>query len=132
MSRQSDFGPSCSCSFLSLNCMQIYSWRLAVLKDKLKHLKKCESLSKKGFEAGSLQSRRKKGAQRSCTKRNTFIGRRNGDKEVILGKKKSSLVIARLLSLRGWQGPSGRALTGSDQKIPIDWFKIRFQGETVL
>ena len=32
--------------------------------------------------------------------------------------KKSSLVIARLLSLRGWQGPSGRVLTSADQGIP--------------
>lgn len=53
-------------------------------------------------ESGGIQSNRFKGTLRCRTERRTFIDRRDGKKEVTLGKKrKSGLVTARSLFFRG-------------------------------
>ena len=75
---------------------------IALLKDKLRHVKSFRVLSDNQFKLGSIQSGREKGAWKSCPKWMLFPDRKKW-KQGSCTRQKSGSVNAKLLSFRGWQ-----------------------------
>ena len=85
-------------------------------------------MSENGFESGSTQSRREKGAPRFCTRRQP------GTESRKLDGTKAWAGSGGSLSLRGWQESIGLMLYVSsiDQSFLIGRVRIPFPGETVI
>lgn len=91
------------------------------LKDKLRHVKNCKSLSKNSLDSDSIRCRGHEGALRRCTK---WKREGSGHKAVALGCSLHGYVSAG----KG-PGPSGRLPNGCGPISP-GWFKFPQRGET--
>ena len=88
-------------------------------------------MSKNRFKLGSIQFSIQREAPKSCTNERFLQAEVSENTEVIL-RKKSRLIIAKLLPFRGGGVYEADNPTSADQAIPDNWFKIPFLGELKL
>lgn len=131
-------GPTGTCLLLlhPLGCRASVSPSDArTVRDRLRNIKKFKSLFEQinccrfQLAASNLGDRKE---LRGAAQDERVLGRREREQESHV-RPQSGLVIANLLSFRGWQGSLRKiTLTSVDQAFSDVWFKIPFLGETKL